>query len=142
MILVITRWLIITVAILLASCVVSGIRIDSLLTAIIAAGILGLINVFIKPVLIVLTLPLNIITLGVFTFFINALLLQLVAYMIPGFEVEGFLAAFLGALIISVVSWLANHFIVNHNIDRPQRPDYIDLEKGDDGKCRLPRTST
>ena len=138
MILVITRWLVITVAILLASWLVSGIRIDSLLTAIIAAGILGLINVFIKPVLIILTLPLSIITLGVFTFFINALLLQLVAYMIPGFEVEGFLAAFLGALIISVVSWLANYFIVNHNIDRPQRPDYIDLEKGDDGKWRQP----
>jgi putative membrane protein len=138
MILVITRWLIITVAILLASWLVSGIRVDSLLTAITAAGILGLINVFIKPVLIILTLPLSIITLGVFTFFINALLLQLVAYMIPGFEVEGFLAAFLGALIISVVSWLANHFIVNHNIDRPQKPDYIDLEKGDDGKWRQP----
>ncbi|OGP68671.1 MAG: hypothetical protein A2031_04210 [Deltaproteobacteria bacterium RBG_19FT_COMBO_43_11] len=136
MILVITRWLIITVAILLASWFVSGIRIDSLLTAIIAAGILGLINVFIKPVLIILTLPLSIITLGVFTFFINALLLQLVAYMIPGFEVEGFLAAFLGALIISVVSWLANHFIVNHNIDRPQKNDVIDMEKGDDGKWR------
>src|SRR4030042_2849663 len=136
MILVITRWLVITVAILLASWLLSGIRVDSLLTAIIAAGILGLINVFIKPVLIILTLPLSIITLGVFTFFINALLLQLVAYMIPGFEVEGFLAAFLGALIISVVSWLANHFIVSHNIDRPQKPDYIDMEKGDDGKRR------
>jgi putative membrane protein len=138
MLLVITRWLVITVAILLASWLVSGIRVDSLLTAIIAAGILGLINVFIKPILIILTLPLSIITLGVFTFFINALLLQLVAYMIPGFEVEGFLAAFLGALIISVVSWLANHFIVNHNIDRPRKPDYIDMEKGDDGKWRQP----
>lgn len=136
MISVITRWLIITMAILLASWFVSGIRVDSLLTAIIAAGILGLINVFIKPVLIILTLPLSIITLGVFTFFINALLLQLVAYIIPGFEVEGFLAAFLGALIISVVSWLANYFIGNQNIERPKRPDYIDLEKGDDGKWR------
>lgn len=136
MILVITRWLVITAAILLASWFVSGIRVDSLLTAIIAAGILGLINVFIRPVLIILTLPLSIITLGVFTFFINALLLELVAYIIPGFEVEGFLAAFLGALIISVVSWLANFFIVKNNTGRPQRPDYIDMEKGDDGKWR------
>lgn len=136
MILVITRWLVITAAILLASWFVSGIRVDSLLTAIIAAGILGLINVFIRPVLIILTLPLSIITLGVFTFFINALLLKLVAYIIPGFEVEGFLAAFLGALIISVVSWLANFFIVKNNTGRPQRPDYIDMEKGDDGKWR------
>lgn len=136
MILVITRWLVITMAILLASWFVSGIRVDSLLTALIAAGILGLINVFIRPVLIILTLPLSIITLGVFTFFINALLLELVAYIIPGFEVEGFLAAFLGALIISVVSWLANFFIVSNNTGRPKRQDIIDMEKGDDGKWR------
>jgi putative membrane protein len=136
MILVITRWLVITVAILLASWFVSGIRVDSLLTALIAAGILGLINVFIRPVLIILTLPLSIITLGVFSFFINALLLELVSYIIPGFEVDGFLAAFLGALMISIVSWLANFFIVSNNTGRPKRQDVIDMEKGDDGKWR------
>jgi putative membrane protein len=136
MILVITRWLVITVAILLASWFVSGIRVDSLLTALIAAGILGLINVFIRPVLIILTLPLSIITLGVFTFFINAFLLELVSYIIPGFEVDGFLAAFLGALMISIVSWLANFFIVSNNTGRPKRQDIIDMEKGDDGKWR------
>ena len=123
MILIITRWLVITVAILLSSKFISGIRVDSLLTAIIAAGILGLINVFIKPVLILLTLPLSIITLGVFTFFINAFLLELVSHMVSGFEVEGFLAAFLGALMISIVSWLANFFMVNNNTGRPKRPD-------------------
>jgi len=136
MILIITRWLVITVSILLASRFVSGIRVDSVLTAIIAAGILGLINVFIKPVLILLTLPLSIITLGVFTFFINAFLLELVSHMVPGFEVEGFLAAFLGALMISIVSWLANFFIVSNNTGRPKRQDVIDMEKGDDGKWR------
>ena len=136
MMLIITRWLVITVAILLASRFISGIRVDSVLTAIIAAGILGLINVFIKPVLILLTLPLSIITLGVFTFFINAFLLELVSHMVPGFEVEGFLAAFLGALMISIVSWLANFFIVSNNTGRPKRQDVIDLEKGDDGKWR------
>ncbi len=136
MILIVTRWLVITVAILLSSKFISGIRVDSLLTALIAAGILGLINVFIRPVLIILTLPLSIITLGVFSFFINAFLLEFVAYIIPGFEVDGFLAAFLGALIISIVSWLANLFIVNNNTGRPKRQDVIDLEKGDDGKWR------
>ena len=136
MILIITRWLVITVSILLASRFVSGIRVDSVLTAIIAAGILGLIIVFIKPVLILLTLPLSIITLGVFTFFINAFLLELVSHMVPGFEVEGFLAAFLGALMISIVSWLANFFIVSNNTGRSKRHDVIDLEKGDDGKWR------
>jgi putative membrane protein len=136
MILIVTRWLVITIAILLSSKFISGIRVDSLLTALMAAGILGLINVFIRPVLIILTLPLSIITLGVFTFFINAFLLELVAYLIPGFEVEGFLSAFLGALMISIVSWLANFFIVSNNTGRPKRPDVIDLEKGDDGKWR------
>jgi len=136
MILIVTRWLVITIAILLSSKFISGIRVDSLLTALIAAGILGLINVFIRPVLIILTLPLSIITLGVFSFFINAFLLELVAYIIPGFEINGFLAAFLGALIISIVSWLANFFIVNNNTGRPKRQDVIDMEKGDDGKWR------
>jgi len=136
MVLIVTRWLVITIAILLSSKFISGIRIDSLLTALLAAGFLGLINIFIRPVLMILTLPLSIITLGVFSFFINAFLLELVAYIIPGFEVDGFLAAFLGALMISVVSWLANFFIVSNNTGRPKRQDVIDMEKGDDGKWR------
>lgn len=135
MLVIITRWLIITVAILIASMIVPGIRVDTLLTAILAAGCLGLINVFIKPVLIILTLPLTILTMGVFTFFINALLLELVAYLVKGFEVRSFLSAFLGSLIISVVTWLVNYFI-NIRTDKPRKPDVIDLEKGDDGKWR------
>ncbi|HPD56998.1 MAG TPA: phage holin family protein [Smithellaceae bacterium] len=135
---IITRWLIITVAILLASWLVPGITVESVWRAIFAAAILGLINTFIKPVLIILTLPLNILTLGIFTFFLNAFLLQLVAYMISGFEVKGFLAAFLGALIISIVSWLANQFVVRHKTKKAPDPGYIDMEKGDDGKWRQP----
>ena len=135
MILIITRWLIITGAILIASMLVPGIKVDSLLTAILAAAVLGLINVFIKPVLIIFTLPLSILTLGVFTFFINAMMLALVAYFVKGFEVQSFLSAFLGALIISVVTWLANYFIII-KAEKPQRQDFIDLEKGDDGKWR------
>jgi putative membrane protein len=135
MILIITRWLIITVAILIASKIVPGIKVDTLLTAILAAGCLGLINVFIRPVLIILTLPLSILTLGVFTFFINALLLELVAYFVKGFEVKTFLAAFLGSLIISVISWLA-HYFINIRAEKPEKQDIIDLEKGDDGKWR------
>jgi len=135
MISIITRWLIIIVAILIASMLVPGIEVDSLLTAILAAAVLGLINVFIKPVLIILTLPLSILTLGVFTFFINALLLALVAYFVKGFEVHSFLAAFLGSLIISIVTWVANYYI-NIKPEKPKQTDFIDLEKGDDGKWR------
>ncbi len=135
---ILTRWLIITAAILLASWLVPGITVESVWTAIFAAAILGLINTFIKPVLIILTLPLNILTLGIFTFFLNAFLLKLVAYLIRGFEVKGFMAAFLGALIISIVSWLANKFIVRHKAENAPKPEYIDMEKGDDGKWRQP----
>jgi putative membrane protein len=136
MLVIITRWLIITVAILLASQFVPGIRVDTLSTAVIAACVLGLINIFIRPVLVFLTLPLSVLTLGLFYFFINAFLLKLVAYFVSGFEVKDFFSAFLGSLVISFVSWLANSFISNHKIDKSDKQDYIDLEKGDDGKWR------
>jgi putative membrane protein len=136
MIVIVTRWLVITVAIILASTIIPGIQVDSLPTAVIAAGILGFINVFLKPILIILTLPLNIITLGLFSFVINAFLLKMVAWIVTGFEVQGFLAALLGALVISVVNWLANRFIVRTKTrpTRPDNPDYIDLQQKGDGR--------
>lgn len=136
MLVIITRWLIITVAILLASQFVPGIRVDNLTTAVIAACVLGLINIFVKPILVFLTLPLSILTLGVFYFFINAFLLKLVSYFVTGFQIDNFFSAFLGSLVISIVSWLANSFISHHKIDKPDDPEYIDLRKGDDGKWR------
>ena len=136
MIVIITRWLIITVAILLASQFVPGIKVDTLSTAVIAACVLGLINIFVRPVFVFLTLPLSILTLGIFYFFINAFMLELVAYFVSGFVVRDFFSAFLGSLIISFVSWLANSFIAKHKIENPDDPDYIDLKKGDDGKWR------
>lgn len=136
MIMIITRWLIITVAILLASQFVPGIHVDKLSTAVIAAGVLGLINVFIRPIFIVLTLPLSILTLGLFYFCINALMLKLAAYFVSGFEVKSFFAAFFGSLIISLVSWLANSFISSHKVVSKDDPGYIDLKKGDDGRWR------
>jgi putative membrane protein len=133
---IITRWLVITVAILLSSAFVPGIRVDSIITALISAGLLGLINIFIRPILIILTLPLNIITLGLFSFVINAFLLKVVAHFVSGFNVDGFLAALLGSLVISLVSWLANRFIVRakNESNKPDKPDYIDLSKKGNGK--------
>jgi len=110
--------------------------VESLLTAIVAAAILGVINTFLRPVLLILTLPLTILTLGVFAFILNALMLLLVAYFVPGFEIEGFLWAFLGSLIISIVNWIVNRFINRPDPGRPQKPDVVDLERGDDGKWR------
>jgi putative membrane protein len=124
------------VAILLASYFVPGIKVDTLSTAVIAACVLGFINIFVRPALVFLTLPLSILTLGLFYFFINAFLLELVAHLVSGFVVKDFFSAFLGSLIISFVSWLANSFIATHKIEKQKSSEYIDLEKGDEGKWR------
>ena len=69
---------------------------------------LGIVNAIVRPLLILMTLPFTLLTLGLFIFIVNAICLGLVAWLVPGFRVSGFLAAFFGALVISVVSWLLN----------------------------------
>jgi putative membrane protein len=118
------RWLILTAAILLASHVVSGIEVHGFWSAFFAAAILGILNAFFRPILIILTLPLNILTLGLFTFVINAFLLKMVSGVISGFEVHGFWPAVLGSLVISIVSWLLSSFVNERG-----RIEYIDLKK-------------
>ncbi len=105
------RWSINLLALMVAASLISGIRIQSIEMAILAAGILGVVNAVIRPVVLVLTLPINLLTLGLFTLVINAAMLRLVSLLVPGFVLEGFHAAFFGALTISVVSWLLNIFV-------------------------------
>lgn len=105
------RWAINLLALVIAGSLIPGIRIQSIEMGIIAAGILGVVNAVIRPIVLILTLPINLLTLGLFTLVINAFLLELVAELVPGFRVDSFKAAFLGALLISVVSWLLNIFI-------------------------------
>jgi putative membrane protein len=102
------RWLIYAVAIMLLAYIVPGISVKSFYSALIAALILGLVNAVIRPLLILLTLPVNVLTLGLFTLVINALMLWLVATIVKGFDIKNFLAAFLGALILLVVGWITN----------------------------------
>ena len=101
------------VALLLVAYLVPGFAVASFYTAFIVAVVLGLVNLIIKPIVILLTLPLNILTLGLFTFVINALLLWFVSTFIKGFAIDGFMPAFIGALIISVVSWFVHHLSKN-----------------------------
>ena len=124
------RWLILTVAIIFASYLLEGIHINGFFSAFLAAAILGILNALFRPVLLILTLPINILTLGLFTFIINALMLKMASGVIPGFEVHGFWTAVFGALIISVVSWLLNSFISDRG--RIERVDYIELKKKGD----------
>ena len=84
--------------------VVPGISVANFLTAMLVAIVIALINVFIKPVLLLVTLPINIVTLGLFTLIINALLFMFAGFIAPGFEVENFLSAFIGALLLSILS--------------------------------------
>ena len=135
---VLIRWLILTAAILAAAYLVDGIVVKGFWAAFFAAAVLGLLNVFFKPLLILLTLPVNILTLGLFTLVINAALLKIASALIPGFDVHGFWPAVLGAVIISVVNWLIGTLIrdrgVAGNSAPPRRSgsSAIDLEKKGD----------
>ncbi len=124
------RWLILTAAITVAAYLVEGIRVSGFITALFTAAILGILNAFFRPILIVLTLPLNILTLGLFTFVINAMLLKMASGLISGFEVIGFWAAVFGSLIISAVNWILISFVNDQG--RLQKAGYIDLKKKDD----------
>ena len=123
------RWLILTAAIMVASYLINGIVVNGFFSAFFAAAILGVLNVFFRPILLILTLPINILTLGFFTFIINAVLLKMASSVISGFEVHGFWSAVFGGLIISVVSWLLNSFINDQG-----RVGYTDLRRRDNGR--------
>lgn len=98
-------------ALLLVAYLLPGIEVSGFLTALLVALVLGLVNLILKPILIVLTLPINILTLGLFTFIINGFLFWLVATFVPGFSVGGFWWAVLGALVVSASSYAGNKIL-------------------------------
>jgi putative membrane protein len=100
-----------SLALIITSKIVPGIVVASVSTAVLAAIVIGLINTFIKPVLILLTLPINILTLGLFTFIINAIVLYLASLLVPGFGVDGALAAILGSIVLSIVSTILSMLV-------------------------------
>ena len=87
---------------------IQGLYIDAPMTLVVAAILLGIVNAFVRPLLILLTLPFTIVTLGFFLLVVNAAMLALVAALLPGMHVTGFWAAFWGALIVSIVSWIGS----------------------------------
>jgi putative membrane protein len=100
------RWIINALALLLVANIVPGFGVESLYSALIAALVLGLANALVRPLLFILTLPITILTLGLFTFVLNALMILLVSTIVKGFIVEGFIPALLAALILWVVSMM------------------------------------
>ncbi len=98
------KWVVLTLIIIFTAWIVPGIEVDGYIAALIVAAVIALINVSLRPALNLITLPINILTLGLFTLVINALLLMFVSYLVPGFEVEGFWSAFWGALLMTILS--------------------------------------
>lgn len=106
-------WLINTVSLIGVAYLVPGIGVSSFVTALVAALVLGLVNTIIRPILILLTLPATILTLGLFIFVINGLLFWFVGSFIQGFTVQGFWAGVVGAILYSVVSWLLSALLLH-----------------------------
>jgi putative membrane protein len=104
------RWVLNAAALMLVAYLYSGVQVSGIGPALIAALVLGLVNAVIRPLLVLLTLPVTVLTLGLFIFVINALLFWFVAEIVPGFTVKGFMAALIGSLMFSVMtiitSWL------------------------------------
>lgn len=100
---IILHWLVATVAVMVAAYVLPGVTVDSMLTAFIVAVVLGLLNALVRPLLIILTLPVNILTLGLFTFVINAAMILLAARLVSGFHVDGFWWALLFSVVLSCI---------------------------------------
>lgn len=108
---IITKILLVAVTLLVVAELLPGVTVDGIYPAIVAALVLGVLNFFVRPILVILTLPITIITLGLFMFVINAGLFWFTASFIDGFSVSGFFSALLGSLIVTVVSTLGNKYI-------------------------------
>jgi putative membrane protein len=104
------RWIVTAIGVVVAASIIHGIRYDSAGALIGAALLLGILNAFVRPVLLILSAPLILFTLGLFILVINALMLSWVSSLVPGFHVDGFGSAFWGAILISIISWMLSAF--------------------------------
>ncbi len=104
----IIRWVLFALALMLTAWLVPGISVDNFVSALIIVVVIALINIFIKPLIKMITLPINAATLGIFSLVINALLLMLAGYIAPGFGVDGFISALIGSLVLSVLGVIVN----------------------------------
>jgi len=104
------RWAATTISVMVASSIIHGIRYDTVAALIGASLLLGILNAFVRPFLLILSAPLILVTLGFFILILNGLLLLVVPSVVVGFHVESFWSAFWGAIVISIVSWILSAF--------------------------------
>jgi putative membrane protein len=100
------KWLLSAVALLAVAYIYSGVQVGSFVSALIAAAVIGLLNMVVRPILVILTLPVTVVTLGLFLFVINALMFWAASGLLNGFQVSGFAAALIGSLIYSALGVL------------------------------------
>ena len=105
------HWLVMAVALLVTTRVVGGVQVDSYVTLAVAALIIGFVNALVKPVLVILTWPLTLFTLGLFYLVVNGACLMLAAALVPGFTVGSWGSAIVGALVLSVIGWLLSRVL-------------------------------
>ena len=98
------KWIAFTFIVMFTAWLVPGTKLDGFLTAFVAAAVIAIVNISLKPILNLITLPINVLSLGLFTLFINAVLLMFVAYIVTGFEIDGFIPALFGSIIMSILS--------------------------------------
>jgi putative membrane protein len=104
----ISKWLLLAAALLFVAYIYDGVSLNGFQAALVAAFVIGLLNTFVKPLLIILTLPVTVITVGLFLFVINALMFWAAASLLDGFNVTGFTAALIGSVMYSILSYLIN----------------------------------
>jgi putative membrane protein len=112
------RWILNTLALFVVVTLVPGFHYHSIVSLAIAALVLGLLNAIVRPILFFLTLPLTIVTLGLFLIVLNAIMLELTAWIAPGFRIDNFVAAIIGAIVLAIISWVTNRIGRN-----PQRSE-------------------
>lgn len=105
---ILVNWIISAVAIFATSYLLPGVHLENFVTALVVAIVLGIINAFIKPVILILTLPITLLTLGLFTLVINALLVMLVGEVVPGFKIDGFVWALIFSILLSIINVFLN----------------------------------
>ncbi len=105
---IILHWIVLSLAVLVTAYFVPGIIVSSFWVALIVGACLGFINLIIKPIINILTLPLNVLTLGLFSLVINGAFFYFLATLIKGFSVDSFKAAFIGAIVVSVINWIGD----------------------------------
>lgn len=105
------HWLFAALGLMLTAWMVPGITVKNIVAALIAAAVLGFLNVIVWPILAILTLPLTLITFGLFLFVLNAIILKFGAALVPGFSIDGFMPAFVGAIVLTIVGWATRYLL-------------------------------